>query len=1118
MMTTRFLSLAISFIIGILLALQIKAQISFFIFLPFILGGLYWSYVLFKKEMKWEQSKKLFVALAGLLIALPFGYLRTISVLSGPEKGSAEYVLRNMKQDQRITVQARVSSEPEMRGQTKGDIAIRIFKIKNHKTDKWIKVEPQEALLKVYFAKKGKKVSDKEIIEKIKRVMSLDAYGYKIEVETKVTFPDKIKNPGEFDYMEFLRQSGYITQLSCGINDVKILKKTKGNLIYEIALATKKQFLRTYKETIRNPASRFLSGSTLGTKRSLDNIDFQGQEVITIFRKSGVGHVLAVSGLHVSVITILFLLLLSSIGMNPRYYAPLIILILLIFTLVTGARPSTIRAAIMNSVAVVALAYFGFSTKKAFYIGISVATLVILIQNPLVLFAASFILSFSAVLSLVLITPVIMDWCKRTLRGFTMFFAFIWIILTVIIANVNINIVANPLNFLMLIGIFILLMFSGNFLNHRFPFFWKIGFERIPGPIRGLFFAQFAIQLGMMIPLNAWFFGQFPIAGMLVNLVAIPAIGVVVQLGMLVGLFGLIPGIGAYLAAPFGVAATLVGQGFMWASYYGANMFNYPATPQPTMTWMIGYYFAIGLLIYLYKFRGEVKSFMHKLVSKYKPAYNSIRVAFLVIPVIFILLPLISCEPKQDTVNKMTLYAAGKYPVISLVSENDKAILINGGSSFTGERVLFSHLRKEGILAVDKSIIPAITPDAGYAGVAALSNVMKVKNIFIPYHEKPVDNYLNKIGDAYLNKQIKRNKRWAKKYVDEYVNFLKTTKKNQIKIEEIQADKNFSNWKGLNLKILNQKGVKPRRFTNKGSNLAVHINYKGYKILVITDSHPDAIDKIFSGNPKVYDVVILPYETFPTPKKRKNFRRRWKRKKYYKRRYNYSNYKRRYNRNSSYKKPYYKRRKYKPNYLRLIDSVVMYSKPQAIIFTDVTRWKKKFDIEKWAGKQKNVKHVLKTSKTGALTFNAEDNKLVINCFLSGKTYELPKRNANEIKKLLHNAKIVKKNPAKTTRESKRETTPGAGTGISAVYSMNTGMYVTISGNIIFSKEYGHGTIIKLRDNTGSITLYIPAKVYKWLKNKQRLSEKGALIRGKFKVDEFRGKKQLRLTHSKNLYN
>ena len=62
--------------------------------------------------------------------------------------------------------------------------------------------------------------------------------------------------------------------------------------------------------------------------------------------------------------------------------------------------------------------------------------------------------------------------------------------------------------------------------------------------------AQLAIQFGMMLPLSAWFFGQFPIAGVFVNLLAIPAIGILVQLGMLTGLVGLIPVVGNVLAMP----------------------------------------------------------------------------------------------------------------------------------------------------------------------------------------------------------------------------------------------------------------------------------------------------------------------------------------------------------------------------------------------------------------------------------------------------------------------------------------------------------------------------------------------------------------------------------------
>ena len=76
-------------------------------------------------------------------------------------------------------------------------------------------------------------------------------------------------------------------------------------------------------------------------------------------------------------------------------------------------------------VVVLAFAYLRFDLRRATYIGLALASLLILFFSPLILYSPSFLLSFGALLSLVLITRTLDRWLCR-LRGFACLFAAGW--------------------------------------------------------------------------------------------------------------------------------------------------------------------------------------------------------------------------------------------------------------------------------------------------------------------------------------------------------------------------------------------------------------------------------------------------------------------------------------------------------------------------------------------------------------------------------------------------------------------------------------------------------------------------------------------------------------------
>lgn len=116
-----------------------------------------------------------------------------------------------------------------------------------------------------------------------------------------------------------------------------------------------------------------------------------------------IAHIVAVSGLHVSFLGALVLFLLKRIT-RRRYFSLLSLPVVWFFVLLTGAAPSAERAAVMFSLYILSEELFRpYDPLSA----MGAAALFILIKNPMALFSLSFIMSFAAVLGIILFAPAI---------------------------------------------------------------------------------------------------------------------------------------------------------------------------------------------------------------------------------------------------------------------------------------------------------------------------------------------------------------------------------------------------------------------------------------------------------------------------------------------------------------------------------------------------------------------------------------------------------------------------------------------------------------------------------------------------------------------------------------
>lgn len=137
------------------------------------------------------------------------------------------------------------------------------------------------------------------------------------------------------------------------------------------------------------------SGMLLGEKSRLD------ADTRTAFRTAGISHLLAVSGLHVSVLAGAFSLLFRR-NAWVRFFATAFFLLL--YAAVTAFAPSVLRAGVMLLYALLA---FPLRRRRDPFSALSAAFVLIVLCRPFALFYVGFQLSFSAVYALILLAPIL---------------------------------------------------------------------------------------------------------------------------------------------------------------------------------------------------------------------------------------------------------------------------------------------------------------------------------------------------------------------------------------------------------------------------------------------------------------------------------------------------------------------------------------------------------------------------------------------------------------------------------------------------------------------------------------------------------------------------------------
>ena len=209
------------------------------------------------------------------------------------------------------------------------------------------------------------------------------------------------KNPYQFNYKRYMERKGVYGRTE--VVAFSVVKNNTTGFMGSIA-RTRSHLAIVIDKYFNQESSALLKTLLLGKRTDLDN------EVYQHYVDAGAVHILAISGLHVGIITAILLLLLQKMP-NLGFYRSLRYFILLAglwaFAFIAGASPSVLRATVMFS-------FVGLSTlmrrKQGRFDALMLSMLFLLLINPYYLYDVGFQLSYAAVFSIMKFYPVMRKW------------------------------------------------------------------------------------------------------------------------------------------------------------------------------------------------------------------------------------------------------------------------------------------------------------------------------------------------------------------------------------------------------------------------------------------------------------------------------------------------------------------------------------------------------------------------------------------------------------------------------------------------------------------------------------------------------------------------------------
>ena len=349
----------------------------------------------------YKKSKRVLIYSIILVLVFWAGWLRCMA-----EQTTKDRIRSALSEETAVTVSGRIVQK-EIREDRVQYTLDRVYARAGEKTISCrkillsLKTEPEQT--SSYGAKK----------RSTKGAANFSTVGYRVGeslvAEGKPYLPESASNFGNFDQKQWYEGVGL--DLYVLGDRVLDLKPSESPILTALA-DIRERLHAVYQHFLPEKDASLMSAMALGEKGALN------PEIKELYQASGISHILAISGLHISMLGILLYRLLrrQRIPFLPAAVGGSTLVIL--YASMAGLSASAIRATLMFT-----FSLFAPALKKSYdsLTALAFAALVLTMQNPDVLFYSGFIFSFLAVISVVLFAQVwnrsMDDYLKRKREG-----------------------------------------------------------------------------------------------------------------------------------------------------------------------------------------------------------------------------------------------------------------------------------------------------------------------------------------------------------------------------------------------------------------------------------------------------------------------------------------------------------------------------------------------------------------------------------------------------------------------------------------------------------------------------------------------------------------------------
>lgn len=216
-----------------------------------------------------------------------------------------------------------------------------------------------------------------------------------VRVKGKLSVFEKASNPGQFDARSYYQ----ILKISYRLNQAEISHKTVSYHRISEKLYQLKGFLsKKLSEALPEEEAALMQTMLLGEKSGMD------RELKELYQRNGIAHILSISGLHISMLGMGLYRLLRKCCVPMKGAATAAAGLMLLYGVMTGFSVSALRAIVMFSLQMLSILVertYDMLTAAA------VAAVGILLEQPLYFYHSGFCFSFGCVFGIGLLLPAL---------------------------------------------------------------------------------------------------------------------------------------------------------------------------------------------------------------------------------------------------------------------------------------------------------------------------------------------------------------------------------------------------------------------------------------------------------------------------------------------------------------------------------------------------------------------------------------------------------------------------------------------------------------------------------------------------------------------------------------